>query len=55
MNIKKCQGEGQASCTRCNEKGIWNRNWMSFMYEIEGMSGIYCKDCVEEIKKELKE
>ena len=52
MKIIQCTGEGQGSCKRCLEKGIWNRKWMCFLYEIEGYEGCYCSDCVEEIKKE---
>ena len=55
MKIIQCTGEGQGSCKRCLEKGIWNRKWMCFLYEIEGYEGCYCSDCVEEIKKECEE
>ena len=50
--ITQCQGEGQGSCKRCNDKGIWNVNWMCFLYRIEGLEGCYCEKCVKEIMRE---
>lgn len=50
--ITQCQGEGQGSCKRCNDKGIWNANWMCFLYKIEGFEGCYCEKCVKEIMRE---
>lgn len=50
--ITQCQGEGQGSCKRCNDKGIWNVNWMCFLYKIEGLEGCYCEKCVKEIMRE---
>jgi hypothetical protein len=47
----KCKGEGQGSCKRCNDKGIWNRHWMSMLYEIKGYDGCYCWDCAKDIVK----
>lgn len=52
MKITQCKGEGQGSCKRCLDKGIWNRKWMCFLYKIEGYEGIYCSDCVKEIQAE---
>lgn len=52
MTITKCKGEGHGSCTRCNERGIWNMNWMCFLNKIEGLEGIYCDKCTKEIIKE---
>ena len=52
MNVTKCKGEGQGSCTRCNERGKWNRMWMCFLNRIEGLEGIYCNDCTKEIVAE---
>ena len=49
--IIKCKGEGQGSCKRCNDKGIWNRHWMSMLYEIKGYDGCYCWDCAKDIVK----
>lgn len=49
---RKCVGEGLGTCKRCCENGIWNRMWMCFLYEIEGLDGCYCYECVEELKME---
>lgn len=54
MRITQCKGEGQGSCKRCSDKGKWNRNWMCFLYKIEGYEGCYCADCVKEIKAEAE-
>ena len=50
--ITKCKGEGQGNCKRCNDKGIWNRHWMSMLYKIKGYDGYYCWDCAKDIVKE---
>ena len=47
--ITPCTGEGQGSCKRCNDHGLWNRHWMCFLYEIEGYEGCYCSECVKKI------
>lgn len=52
MKVTRCEGEGQGSCRRCEENGKWNRNWMCFLFRIEGREGCYCSKCVEEIRKE---
>ena len=39
MNVVQCKGEGQGSCKRCIDNGKWNRMWMCFLYEIEGLDG----------------
>ena len=52
MIVTKCKGEGQGSCRRCEDNGVWNRTWMCFLYEIEGMNGCYCRNCVAEITAE---
>lgn len=54
LKITRCEGEGQGSCTRCDEKGIWNRHWMSMLVEIEGMEGCYCSKCLKELKAEIE-
>ena len=51
VKITQCQGEGQGSCKRCNDKGIWNVNWMCFLYKIEGKEGCYCEKCTKEIMR----
>ncbi|MBQ6856957.1 MAG: hypothetical protein IJO13_07610 [Lachnospiraceae bacterium] len=50
--IRKCIGNGQGSCKRCSDNGKWNRHWMCFLFEIEGMDGCYCSECIREIEKE---
>lgn len=52
MSVRQCTGEGQGSCTRCNDNGIWNRSWMCFLYTIDGMDGCYCNKCVKAILEE---
>ena len=47
--IMPCTGEGQGSCKRCNDHGLWNRHWMSLLYKIEGYEGCYCSECVRKI------
>ena len=57
MKIKKCEGDGQGSCIRCAEHGKWNRMWMCFLYEIEGINGTYCWECAQknsEVKDETR-
>ena len=41
LNVTQCKGEGQSSCKRCVDKGKWNREWMCFLYHIEGYEGCY--------------
>lgn len=55
MKVMRCSGEGQGSCRRCDDKGIWNRRWMSMLFEIEGHDGCYCPSCVKEIAEENNE
>lgn len=49
LKITQCRGEGQVSCKMCDDNGKWNRNWMCFLYEIEGYEGCYCSECVKKI------
>lgn len=49
LKIKRCKGEGQGSCKMCTDNGKWNRNWMCFLYEIEGHEGCYCSECAKKI------
>lgn len=51
--IKQCDGNGQGSCRRCDLNGKWNRTWMCFLYEIEGLEGCYCEDCVNEYVRDV--
>nr|DAK74823.1 MAG TPA: hypothetical protein [Caudoviricetes sp.] len=48
LKITCCKGNGLGSCKRCDDKGIWNRTWMCFLYRIEGYEGLYCDKCVKE-------
>lgn len=50
MKIKRAEGEGQAQCRGCKDKGRWNVQWCTFLYEIEGLDGLYCHDCMQQIK-----
>lgn len=52
MKITKAQGEGHGQCTLCKENGRWNVQWMCFLYEVEGKDGVYCKDCIDIIRRE---
>lgn len=54
MRVTKCTGEGHGSCERCFGRGKWNRNWMCFLYKVEGYEGYYCEECVKEIKAEAE-
>lgn len=49
--MKQCSGNGQGSCKICEEKGVWNRHWMSFLYTVEGYEGIYCYECAKELER----
>ena len=53
--MKKCSGEGQGSCKKCEEKGIWNRMWMCFLYTVEGQEGTYCYECAKELENKISE
>lgn len=53
LKITRCSGNGQGSCKRCEDNGIWNRHWMTMLYKIEGFDGCYCPKCVEAIKEEI--
>lgn len=52
MVYEQCKSEGQGSCKRCLDNGIWNSAWMCFLYKIKGMEGCYCINCVREIERE---
>lgn len=40
--IQKCKGEGQGKCSKCGQI-----NWMCFLYEVPGLEGCYCRNCIE--------
>jgi len=50
MEITQAQGNGQGQCALCKKRGKWNVQWMCFLYKVEGKEGVYCKDCVNELK-----
>lgn len=50
MRIKQAQGNGQGQCALCKKRGKWNVQWMCFLYKIEGKDGVYCKNCLAELK-----
>ena len=52
MKIIQCTGEGQGSCKRCSDRGIWNRVWCSLLYKVEGLEGCYCSSCLKELISE---
>lgn len=52
MKVIRSKSDGQGSCKRCSDNGKWNRMWMTFLYQIEGLDGYYCFDCVKEIVKD---
>lgn len=49
--MKQCSGNGQGSCKMCEEKGVWNRHWMSFLYTAEGYEGTYCYEHAKELEE----
>lgn len=51
MKVIQCSGEGQGSCKRCLDDGVWNVCWMSFLYKIVGLDGCYCFECVKKIAR----
>ena len=51
--VTKCTGDGQGSCKRCSDLGKYCRNWMVFLYKIEGFEGCYCSDCMNVILSEF--
>lgn len=52
MKITQAQGNGQGQCARCKKKGKWNVQWMTFLYKVEGKEGVYCKECIDQMKWE---
>ena len=52
MKITQAQGNGQGQCTLCKKRGIWNVQWMCFLYKVDGKEGVYCKNCMDELKAE---
>lgn len=54
LKITRCKGNGQGTCKRCSDRGIWNKSWMCFLYHIEGYEGCYCIDCVNKIRENYR-
>ena len=50
MKITQAQGNGQGQCALCKKRGKWNVQWMCFLYKVEGKEGVYCKNCVDELR-----
>lgn len=50
MKITQAQGNGQGQCRLCKERGKWNVQWTCFLYEVGGKDGVYCKNCVDELR-----
>lgn len=50
MKITRAQGYGQGQCALCRKRGKWNVQWMCFLYRVDDKEGVYCKDCVAELK-----
>lgn len=50
MKITKCEGNGQGVCKACG-----NITWMTLLYKIENVQGIYCSSCVRKMKLLIKD
>lgn len=50
MKITQAQGNGQGQCTLCKKRGKQNVQWIDFLYKVEGKEGVYCKNCVDELR-----
>lgn len=50
VEIKRAEGNGQAQCKGCKDKNKWRVQWVTQLYEVEGKEGLYCFDCVKEIR-----
>ena len=49
--LTACDGQGQ--CALCAARGKWNRTWMCFLYKIDDKDGVYCENCVKELKGDV--
>lgn len=45
-------GDGQCECARCKQLKGFNRHWTSMCYEIEGLDGCYCWECLAALLEE---
>lgn len=50
FNFEQCTGNGLGECRRCADKGKWNRYWVDFLYKVDGFKGVYCWNCVKELR-----
>lgn len=53
--VKRCTGNGLSSCTRCRRLGRYSLMWDSFLFQIDGIEGRYCSDCVKAILLDLRQ
>lgn len=49
--ITQCTGYGLGECKRCKELTGWDRHWMSFLYEVDGVEGTYCYNCAKKLSE----
>lgn len=49
MIVRTAQGEGQGECILCKKRGRYVRQWMRFLYEVQGRDGVYCAQCIKEL------
>lgn len=55
MKVYYRHGYGQSYCVRCEAAKKWGLHWDCFMFNIEGLDGVYCHSCVEAIASERNE
>ena len=53
MKITRAQGDGQGQCALWKKRGKWNVQWMTFLYKVDGVEGVYCKSCANEIRLQI--
>lgn len=44
LKIIRCEGNGQGSCKRCDDKDIWNRHWACVLHKIQGQEGCIARN-----------
>lgn len=52
LKVTRYEGEGQGTCARCLAKSGWNRYWMTMLYKVDGLPGLYCSQCVEQLRQD---
>jgi hypothetical protein len=50
MKITPCNGNGQGTCLRCGDI-----TWMTLLYKIENVPGLYCSKCVRDMNLLIKD